>query len=130
VVPRGPPTPMWKLVIKDDEGRQAVVPLKLDEYVLGRQKGNRVRLIERNVSREHAKLKKSGTPDAKHSFVLEDLTSDNGTFVNGARLTAPRPLAHGDVIQIGDYRIVLQDDTAGDVPTVAIAPAEPEYDPD
>jgi len=39
-------------------------------------------------------------------------------------------MSHGDVIQIGDYRIVLQDDSAGDVPTVAMAPAEPEYEPD
>jgi pSer/pThr/pTyr-binding forkhead associated (FHA) protein len=122
---------MWKLVIKDEEGRQAVVPLKLDEYVLGRKKGNRVRLVERNVSREHAALKKkAGGTEESHTFILEDLTSDNGTFVNGARVTAPRPMSHGDVIQIGDYRIVLQDDSAGDVPTVAMAPAEPEYDPD
>ena len=37
---------MWKLVIKDDEGRQIVVPLKQDEYVLGRKAGSRIRLVE------------------------------------------------------------------------------------
>jgi pSer/pThr/pTyr-binding forkhead associated (FHA) protein len=121
---------MWKLVIKDDDGRQVVVPLKLDEYALGRQKGSRVRLNERNVSREHATLKKKNGAGDTQSFVLEDLTSDTGTFVNGNRLTAPRPLSHGDVIQIGDFRIVLLDDTAGDVPTVAMAPREAEYEPD
>jgi pSer/pThr/pTyr-binding forkhead associated (FHA) protein len=120
---------MWKLVIKDDDGRQAVVPLKLDEYVLGRKAGSRIRLVERNVSRQHAKLVKRGTED-KLTFTLEDLTSNNGTYVNGVRLEGSKGLAHGDLIQIGDYRIVLQDDTAGDV--VPVAPPvddEPEYDP-
>jgi pSer/pThr/pTyr-binding forkhead associated (FHA) protein len=120
---------MWKLVIKDEEGRQAVVPLKLDEYVLGRKAGSRVRLNERNVSREHAKLRKTGDGDDKQAFVLEDLKTPNGTYVNGSRLSAPRPLAHGDLIQIGDYRIVLQNDALGDVPIPAAASAEPEYDP-
>jgi pSer/pThr/pTyr-binding forkhead associated (FHA) protein len=121
---------MWKLVIKDDDGRQAVVPLKLDEYILGRKAGSKIRLVERNVSREHAKLRKSGAGGSKEEFTLEDLKSDNGTFVNGARLKAAVPLTHGDVIQIGDYRIVLQDDSAGDVPIKpSIATEDPEYDP-
>ena len=123
---------MWKLVIKDDEGRQIVVPLKLDEYVLGRKAGSRIRLVERNVSREHARLKKTGGDGEEViGFTLEDLTSHNGTFVNGGRLKTLQKLAHGDVIQIGDYRIVLQDDSLGDVPVkpVVAAAAEPEYDP-
>jgi pSer/pThr/pTyr-binding forkhead associated (FHA) protein len=123
---------MWKLVIKDDEGRQIVVPLKQDEYVLGRKAGSRIRLVERNVSRQHAKICKhsdetGNTPD---SFTIEDLNSSNGTHVNGDKLTGNRSLAHGDLIQIGDYRIVLQDDMAGEVVARVIAPAEPEYDPD
>ncbi len=119
---------MWKLVIKDDEGRQTVVPLKLDEYIIGRKAGSRIRLVERNVSRQHAKLSKNPA-DAKRPFTLEDLTSNNGTYVNGARLTAVQPLSHGDLIQLGDYRIVIQDDTLGDVPVVAAVAEEPEYDP-
>lgn len=121
---------MWKLVIKDDEGRQTVVPLKLKEYVLGRKQGNRIRLVERNVSREHAKLTKEGDTDETFTFTLEDLTSNNGTYVNGTRVTKSQKIVHGDLIQIGDYRIVLQDDTAGDVTPKIIKPKEPEYEPD
>jgi len=122
---------MWKLVIKDDEGRQTVVPLKQDEYVLGRKAGSRIRLVERNVSRQHAKIRRTVGPGDAQSFTIEDLSSNNGTYVNGLRLSGSQSLLHGDLIQIGDYRIVLQDDTAGDV---RLAPAkasdEPEYDPD
>src|SRR3974390_2444749 len=51
---RGPP--MWKLVIEDDEGKRTVVPLTRDQYSIGRKEGNTIRLTERNVSREHARI--------------------------------------------------------------------------
>lgn len=122
---------MWKLVIRDDEGRQTVVPLKLDEYVLGRKQGSRIRLVERNVSRQHAMIRKGGESAATQTFTIEDLTSYNGTYVNGARLDGSRPLSHGDSIQIGDYRMVLQDDAQGDVPIPPIHRHEDsDYEPD
>ena len=53
---------MWKLVIEDDEGKRTVVPLTRDQYSIGRKDGNTIRLTERNVSREHARLyKKNGS---------------------------------------------------------------------
>ena len=90
-----------------------VVPLTRDDYTIGRKEGNTIRLTERNVSREHAKIKKANgvpiqTPDSP--FVLEDLNSYNGVYVNGLRVAQPQKLQHGDLIQIGDYRIVLQDE--------------------
>ena len=109
---------MWKLVIEDDEGKRTVVPLTREQYSLGRKEGNTIRLTERNVSREHARLvrKTNGTPAPadKPTFVLEDLTSYNGVFVNGLRITHAQDLAHGDLVQIGDYRIILQDELVTD----------------
>lgn len=104
---------MWKLVIEDDEGKRTVVPLTRDDYTIGRKEGNTIRLTERNVSREHAKIKKANGAAAhgqQSPFTLEDLTSYNGVYVNGLRVAAPQDLQHGDLIQIGDYRIILQDD--------------------
>src|SRR6516225_8671287 len=119
---------MWKLVIEDDEGKRTVVPLTREQYSIGRKEGNTIRLTERNVSREHARLfKKNGQPppnasvnqpaDAGHKqmFVLEDLTSYNGVFVNGLRISHAQDLTHGDLVQIGDYRIILQDEMLADV---------------
>src|SRR5580692_6239190 len=112
---------MWKLVIEDDEGKRTVVPLTRDDYTIGRKEGNTIRLTERNVSRDHAKIRKANgaapppAPDAnggRPAYVLEDLTSYNGVYVNGMRVAQAQELVHGDLIQIGDYRIILQDDQA------------------
>jgi pSer/pThr/pTyr-binding forkhead associated (FHA) protein len=113
---------MWKLVIEDDEGKRTVVPLTRDQYSIGRKDGNTIRLTERNVSREHARIFKKANgvapetpqPEHKPAFVLEDLTSYNGVFVNGLRITHAQDLQHGDLVQIGDYRIVLQDEMSLD----------------
>lgn len=115
---------MWKLAIEDDEGKQTVVPLTRDEYTIGRKDGNTIRLTERNVSRQHARLyKKNGTNAdggvASTTVVLEDLTSYNGVFVNGLRVTHAQNLTHGDLVQIGDYRIVVQDEVSPDAPSPA-----------
>ncbi|MBX3199571.1 MAG: FHA domain-containing protein [Labilithrix sp.] len=104
---------MWKLVIEDDEGKRTVVPLSRDDYTIGRQEGNTIRLTERNVSRTHGRVRRNRSGNGSgHVFVLEDLRSYNGLFVNGLRVAHTQDLQHGDLIQIGDYRIVLQDDAA------------------
>lgn len=118
---------MWKLVIEDDEGKRTVVPLTRDDYTIGRQEGNTIRLTERNVSREHGRIRRrrpnganGASPRDRDLFVLEDRQSYNGLFVNGLRVAHTQDLQHGDLIQIGDYRIVLQDDAASAVETAAI----------
>jgi pSer/pThr/pTyr-binding forkhead associated (FHA) protein len=109
---------MWKLVIEDDEAKRTSVPLTRDDYTIGRKEGNTIRLTERNVSREHAKIRKTQNgastqlPDSP--FVLEDMNSYNGVYVNGLRVAQPQKLQHGDLIQIGDYRIILQDEALTD----------------
>ncbi len=112
---------MWKLVIEDDENKRTSVPLLRDSYVMGRREGSTVRLTERNISREHCRItrRNDGT-----GYTLEDASSYNGVYVNGIRIDGVQELVHGDLVQIGDYRIILQDDAVGD----AMAPVEPTGD--
>ena len=96
---------MLKLLIRDDEGHETVVPLVRQEITIGRQAGNMVRLTERNVSRRHARLsRQNGT------VFLEDLASANGTQVNGERLEGQVALGVGDQVRIGNYQLSIRFD--------------------
>jgi pSer/pThr/pTyr-binding forkhead associated (FHA) protein len=96
---------MWKLTIEDDQANRTVVPLARDEYSIGRGEDNTVRLTERNISRRHARIAR----DAER-WVVFDAGSYNGCYVNGARVSQRQELAHGDLVQLGDYRLELVDD--------------------
>jgi ABC transport system ATP-binding/permease protein len=97
---------MWKLTIEDDEGKQTQLPLAHEEYGLGRGDGNSIRLTDRNVSRKHAILKRNG-----QGWFIKDLQSYNGTYVNGVRVAGEQLINGGDVIQLGDYRVELVDES-------------------
>ncbi len=92
-----------KLVVIDDEGRRNVIPLEMGETSIGRNAQNTVRLKQRNVSRVHARLLTSA-----NGVTVEDLKSDNGVWVNGARIQDRHVMASGDVLAIGDFRLELE----------------------
>lgn len=72
--------------------------------VLGRE-SEQIALTDRTVSRQHAEIH----PD-NGSWVLEDLKSANGTYLNGVRVKDPVRLKHGDQIKIGSTLIVYTGD--------------------
>ncbi len=94
---------MFKLIIEDDEGHTTVVPLAKEEITIGRKEGNTIRLTERNVSRHHARLIRSNG-----TVFIEDLDSYNGVKVNGGRISARTTIREGDLVEIGDYHLALQ----------------------
>jgi len=98
--------PTYKLIIIDDEGKSTVVPLTRSDYSIGRQEGNVIRLTERNVSRKHAKLLRENG-----RFIIDDLKSYNGVFINNERIKEKVQLKSGDSVQIGDYRLVFREIT-------------------
>ena len=76
-----------------------------DELVIGRQAegaGSLANDIE--ISRRHAVIR----AEADGTFVIEDLGSTNGTYVNGRRVDAPLALEVGDRIEVGASALVVQ----------------------
>lgn len=70
--------------------------LDSDVVIIGREAGETDLLLpERQVSRKHAKIERTET-----GFLLTDLESKNGTFLNGKELREPKMLQDGDEIQI------------------------------
>ena len=64
---------------------------------LGRDITNDIVINDRETSRHHLRLLRSGD-----SITLEDLGSTNGTFVNGKRVSGVTPLQNGDMIGLGE----------------------------
>lgn len=54
-----------------------------------------------SVSRQQARIEMKPSGE----WVVEDMNSANGTFLNGQRLTVPRPLSRGDEISFGKFSL-------------------------
>lgn len=79
----------------------AVFPIGSGRSSIGREASARVSLSDDTVSREHAYLSRENG-----EVYLEDLSSLNGTFVNGQRLDGRIRLRSGDRLRFGDHTIV------------------------
>jgi diguanylate cyclase (GGDEF)-like protein len=76
--------------------------------VIGRGSEASVRLASENVSRRHARI-----VEVEGRWLVEDLGSRNGTWVNGERTHRPAPISDGDKIEVGGgivLRFALFDD--------------------
>lgn len=69
------------------------------ETVIGRE-GVDLNLEDREISRKHAVIRP--TDDG---FVIEDVGSLNGTFLNGGAVRSATSLSHGDVIELGQSKV-------------------------
>ena len=69
---------------------------------IGRARDNQIVLDEPTVSRNHAWIKLQDK-----DFLIFDIGSANGTFVNDEPVEDPRTLEHGDVIRFGDAAFIL-----------------------
>ena|GEM_PF-2275580 len=73
--------------------------LFLDETYIGRSPMASLVVADKSASMLHGKIRR-----IDQKFILFDLVSDTGTFLNGRRVLRPRPLRNGDEIQIGHTR--------------------------
>src|SRR4051812_8664943 len=73
------------------------------EYVIGRRSDCQIFVPDMRVSRQHARLFKDG-----EGWTLEDLGSNNGTYINGARVEGQASLHHEDEITIANNRIRVE----------------------
>ena len=94
-------------------GRDVDVRLAEGETILGRERGLRGTIDDPSVSRHHAAM-----TCARDSCAIRDLGSKNGTFVGGVRITAPRELRDGDIVELGRVRLVFQRASAQSTITV------------
>jgi hypothetical protein len=89
------------LVVRSGGGRAGEhFSPQAERTTIGRSPDNDIFLDDVTVSRKHAVLSQNG-----NEFLIEDLGSLNGTFVNRRRIESPTRLESGDEVQIGKYRL-------------------------
>lgn len=75
-----------------------------DYITIGRQTGSNIEISAPYVSRRQAEISKRGD-----KWVLEDFGSITKTTLNGEKIFSPTPLYDGDVIKIGDFAFLYEE---------------------
>ncbi len=87
----------FQLIMRQGPQPGEILSLNKQMMAIGRDGRYDIVIIDPEVSRQHARL--TLQPEG---YLLEDLGSTNGTFVNGARLTQPHLLTDGDQVGLGE----------------------------
>src|SRR5688572_31711457 len=98
---------MFQLTINEKGGPSRQESFEKTEITIGRVQGNDVILPKGNISKRHSRIV---LKDGK--FIIVDLKSTNGTYVNGKKITAPQVIKATDKIYIGDYTLQLANGAA------------------
>ena len=82
-----------------DKGRTYETPT--ESAIIGRS-SDQIQLSDNSASRRHAEIRPHND-----SWLLLDLNSSNGTYLNGQRIVSPTELQHGDQIKVGSTLLVF-----------------------
>ncbi len=101
--------PVFTIVISEKGGAERRELFEQPELNIGRVQGNELMLAKGNVSKRHARLVYR---DGR--FIVTDLNSTNGTYVNRRRINQATIVRQGDRIYIGDFvlRVEAQEESS------------------
>lgn len=101
-----PPVLGWLVIMK---GKRRGTDFKIDKdsITIGREGSCDVALDDETASREHARIRKDG-----QTFVLFDLGSANGTFLNREQIQKQQ-LEDGDVLRVGETLLIFKEAKPG-----------------
>jgi len=91
---------MFFITLAEKGGEARDLLFEKEEVTIGRLAGNDIVLNKGNVSKYHSKIV---LKDGK--YIVVDLKSTNGTFVNGKKIAGPLVVRPADKIYVGDYII-------------------------
>jgi hypothetical protein len=107
----------FQFVMHSGPNTGKIYPLEAPEIIIGRDASNVIAINDAEVSRKHAKLILQNSV-----YVIQDLGSTNGTFINGQRITTSQELKPGDTVTLGE-NIVLMYETAFDPNATVVSSA-------
>lgn len=92
------------LTVSSSLGRGTIILLDKKRMQIGRASRNKqwdIDLVDRAISRPHAEINQQGD-----QWILTDLGSVNGSFLNGKQVTDPQVLQDGDALGFGDTILI------------------------
>src|SRR5260370_40472761 len=98
---------MCSIRVNEKGGEAKGLEFDKPEVTIGRVQGNDISLPKGNVSKRHSRIV---LKDGK--FIIVDLKSTNGTYVNGRKITSPLVIKGSDKVYIGDFIISVEDQLA------------------
>jgi predicted component of type VI protein secretion system len=99
-------TAQFKFVMRSGPNPGTEFPLEESEIMIGRDSTCNLVINDAEVSRKHARVIWQAS-----NYVIEDVGSTNGTFINGKRLTAPFVLQGGETITLGENIVLIFEHT-------------------
>ncbi len=94
-------SPAKLIVSRNGQSREFL--LRKPDISIGRAPSNDIALSgDQLASRRHALIHFDGV-----NYVIRDLVSANGTYINGVELRSPTPLSNGDHIGIGEHELIF-----------------------
>ena len=119
------PSGGFRLIVRRGPQPNQIYELTKDTITIGRDITNDITINDPEVSRHHSRMTLQGS-----GYVIEDLGSTNGTFVNGQRLTGARPLSPGETIGLGETVTLAHESTAfASAPAAAPPPQQQQMAP-
>ncbi|SRR6266511_2564710 len=110
-----------RLEVHGPEGPEPI-PLGAGRVAIGAAAHNDVVISwDQTVSRLHAVFERIG----EAGWVVKDLSSRNGTFVNGERIWGERPLYPGDEVRVGGTRVLFRSDEPTSEQRTTVSPEPP-----
>lgn len=94
--------PSFRLTMRQGPNVGKSFDLAKDVITVGRDLSNDLVINDAEMSRHHSRLTRQGA-----HYVIEDLGSTNGTFVNSSRVSGQYTLNVGDIINFGDTVTML-----------------------
>jgi predicted component of type VI protein secretion system len=99
----------FQFVMRSGPTPGATFSLEGDQLTIGRDSSSAVAINDAEISRKHARMTFQGG-----KYVIEDLGSTNGTFVNGQRLVSAVVLKSGDVVSFGEQIVLMYEALSSD----------------
>jgi pSer/pThr/pTyr-binding forkhead associated (FHA) protein len=117
-------TPGYQLIMRQGPTPGLVYDLVKPELTIGRDMTNDFVINDAEVSRKHVVLRLEGG-----NYVIEDLGSTNGSFINGQRLMGPHLLKAGELVTLGENVGLLFEAIRPDLAATVVGGEEREYPP-